>query len=137
MKISNNATFNMPYPVGISITFCLQNEIILILKFMVCSNSLIVDTKPIYTIPTPHVILRMISEDNLITWRKYTETIYLHYDTSICPILVFGSDEILSIWYGSCALFGKAFGLISQKRIHAGDKPQSCAVCINVFKWAR
>ena len=64
---------------------------------MDCSNPLIVDTRPIYTIPTPQVISRMIPEDNLVNWRKYTETVYLDYDTPSCPIMVFGSDEIFSI----------------------------------------
>ena len=76
---------------------CPQDEFTLILKFMVCSNPSIVDTMSIYTIPTPKVISRMISEDNLVNWRKYTETIYLDYDSLSCPIVVFGSDEMFSI----------------------------------------
>ena len=42
--------------------------------------------------------INQISEDNLVNWQKYMETIYLDYDTPSCPIMVFGSDEIFSIW---------------------------------------
>ena len=97
---------------------------------MVCSNPLIVDTRPIYAILTPQVISRMISEDNLVNWRRYTETICLDYDTPTCPIVVFGSDEIFSIclWYqiSRCLVIGTTV-------VAAGGSPTN-PLNINSFK---
>lgn len=100
-----------------------------ILNFMVCSNPLIVYTRQIYTIVTLQE--RMISEDNFVNWRKYTEN-YLDFESTSCPIMLFGSDEIFSIWI-SYRSFYRRLRTITWKKCHDIFHVVACRLFILLF----